>query len=132
MGEHDQASARGLLLSRDLIFTTKIRDTAALLGKRIDVVGDAGKVEAILEAQPPALVLVDLAAGDLVDPGRLSGWIEQAGPQVHFLAFGSHVDREGMAAARAAGCHTVLPRSRFAAELPELIRRLLGSECTAL
>ena len=68
---------------------------------------------------------MDLSAGDLVSPAALLAYQKQA-PGTPFVAFGSHVDTAGLAAAAAAGCDPVLPRSRFTAELPELIRRYLG------
>ena len=37
------------------------------------------------------------------------------------IAFGSHVDAELLAAARAAGCDEVLPRSKFFARARELL-----------
>jgi len=45
-----------------------------------------------------------------------------------FVAFGSHVDTEALAAARAAGCDPVMPRSKFSMELHELIRRYFRSD----
>ncbi len=71
-------------------------------------------------------VFVDLAAGDLVSPAALLSYQKEAGPGVPFIAFGSHVDTLALEAARAAGCDPVLPRSKFTAELPELIRKYLG------
>ena len=44
-------------------------------------------------------------------------------PQTPFLAFGSHVDTDALASAAASGCDPVMPRSKFSAELPDLIRR---------
>jgi len=43
------------------------------------------------------------------------------------VAYGSHVDKARLDAARAAGCDEVLPRSKFSAELPDLLRRYLGA-----
>ena len=48
-----------------------------------------------------------------------------------FVAFGSHVDTEALAAAGAAGCDPVLPRSKFSAELPDLIRRYFRTDSPA-
>ncbi|MGZ3385055.1 MAG: hypothetical protein ACXWNF_09120, partial [Isosphaeraceae bacterium] len=56
----------------------------------------------------------------------LVGYQGLAGPATAFVAFGSHVDTEALAAARAAGCDPVMPRSKFSADLPELIRRFFG------
>ena len=45
------------------------------------------------------------------------------GPGTWFVAFGPHVEADALAAAKAAGCQVVIPRSKFSAELPELIRQ---------
>ncbi len=105
----------GLLLSRDLIFTSKVTGTASALGHRVIVAGNVALVRAILGRWTPTVVFVDLAAGDLVDS-----------PGTPFVAFGSHVDTEALADAKAAGCDPVMPRSRFTVELPALIRRYFG------
>lgn len=77
----------------------------------------------MIETHRPTVVLVDLNAGDLVASSALLTYQRVAGPNTWFVAFGSHVDVESLKAARAAGCHVVLARSRFAAELPGLLRR---------
>jgi hypothetical protein len=59
-----------------------------------------------------------LALVDLGRPGVLEVLPELTMPVV---GFASHVDDELMAAARAAGCRDVLPRSRFFRSLPELV-----------
>lgn len=113
----------GLLLSRDLIFTTKVRDTAAALGIGIEVAGRVDRARAILLEKRPAVVFVDLTAEDLVTLEALREYRSLAGEEVWFVAFGPHVDGHRLEEARAAGCQVVLPRSRFAAQLPDLIVR---------
>ncbi|HEX8203363.1 MAG TPA: response regulator [Isosphaeraceae bacterium] len=115
----------GLLLSRDLIFTSKVTGTARELGHRVMVAGNPTLAAAMIEQWRPKVVFVDLAAGDLVGPAALLAYQGLASATA-FVAFGSHVDTATLDAARAAGCDPVLPRSRFTAELPELIRRYLG------
>jgi CheY-like chemotaxis protein len=115
----------GLLLSRDLIFTSKVTGTARELGHRVMVAGNTALASTMIEQWHPKVVFVDLAAGDLVDPAALLAYQAQA-PGTPFVAFGSHVDTAVLAAAKAAGCDPVLPRSKFSAELPDLIRRFLG------
>jgi hypothetical protein len=117
------SGAMGLLLCRDLIFTSKIKGTAAELGYPITVAGTDSQAHAMIEAYRPSVVLVDLNAGDVVTPAALIAYQKITGPNVWYVAFGSHIDVERLAAARAAGCHVVLARSRFTAELPELLRR---------
>lgn len=60
------------------------------------------------------VVLVDLAR-----PGVLAALGELG--TVRTIGFASHVDRELIEAARAAGCGEVLPRSRFFSSLAELL-----------
>src|SRR5207249_3775882 len=95
------------------------------LGHRVLVAGDPALAAAVIEQWHPRVVFVDLAAGDLVGPPALVAY-RQLAPNIPFVAFGSHVDTASLAAASAAGCNPVLPRSRFTAELPDLIRRYLG------
>ena len=116
----------GLLLSRDLIFTSKVTGTAQALGHRVVVVAGAAMASAILAEWSPVVVLVDLAAGDLVGPESIKAYRAIAPPGTPFLAFGSHVDTKALADARDAGCDPVMPRSRFTVELPGLIRRYFG------
>ena len=115
----------GLLLSRDLIFTSKVTGTARALGQRVMVAGNTALAATMIGQWRPKVVFVDLAAGDLVSPAALLAFKAQAGPETPFVAFGSHVDTAALDAARDAGCDPVLPRSRFSAELPDLIRRYL-------
>jgi DNA-binding NarL/FixJ family response regulator len=117
----------GLLLSRDLIFTFKVTGTARALGRQVLVAGNVALATAMIEQWRPRVVFIDLAAGDLVNPAALLAY-QQIAPGTPFVAFGSHVDTASLSAAAAAGCDPVLPRSRFSAELPDLIRRYLGGE----
>ncbi len=114
----------GLLLCRDLIFTTKVRDTAAALGVAIEVVGRVDRARGLIQDRHPRVVFVDLTAGDLVSLEALREFRALAGEEVWFVAFGPHVDGDRLEEARAAGCQLVLPRSRFASQLPDLIGRV--------
>jgi CheY-like chemotaxis protein len=122
----EDESSPGLLLSRDLIFTSKITGTARALGHRVLVAGDATLAATMIEQWSPRVVFVDLSAGDLSQPAALLAFRNLAAPTTPFVAFGSHVDTAALDAARDAGCDPVLPRSRFSAELPDLIRRYLA------
>lgn len=115
----------GLILTRDLMFTSKVVGTAQALGLAIKSVGGLDRAEALIAEHAPRAVFVDLAAGDLASPDALSRLMALA-PGVPFIAFGSHVDADALAAARAAGCREVMPRSKFTMQLPELIRKYLG------
>jgi DNA-binding NarL/FixJ family response regulator len=118
------AGPAGLLLSRDLIFTSKVTGTARALGVQVLVAGNRGLAAAMIEQWQPRAVFVDLAAGELVAPEAIVAYRTIA-PGTPFVAFGSHVNTAALGAAKDAGCEVVMPRSRFTVELPELIRRLL-------
>lgn len=116
----------GLLLSRDLIFTSKITGTARALGHQVLVAGNAALAAAMIEQWRPKVVFVDLTAGDLVSVPALLAFRQAAGASTPFVAYGPHVEVAALEAARAAGCAEVLVRSKFTAELPALIERYLG------
>jgi hypothetical protein len=93
----------------DLFFASKVKETLTAAGHDVTLV--AGEV-------PPAdIVIVDLdAAGPAAAP--------QGVPR---LGFYSHVEVETRKQAEEAGYDLVVPRSRMAREMPELVARLLGS-----
>ncbi len=84
---------------------------------RLAAVGD---VAFVATPEELATVAADVVVVDLSRPGVLSVLPQLAGART--VGFGSHVDEELLAAARAAGCQEVLPRSRFFARLPDLLR----------
>jgi hypothetical protein len=112
----------GILLCCDLIFTTKIQSTARALGYHLEVIGDVFKAKSAILARHPQVIFVDLTAGKLSVPESLCELIKLAGPDVWFVAFGPHVEKDSLANAKAAGCQVVLPRSKFADNLPALMR----------
>lgn len=112
----------GVLLCRDLIFTTKVLGTAQSLGYRIEVISDVVRAQAAIETLHPRVVFIDLTAGELSSPAAMNGYLKVAGSDVWFVAFGPHVEEEALAQANAAGCQVVLPRSKFAGNLPKLIQ----------
>ena len=125
VSETEGSEPVGLLLSRDLIFTSKITGTARALSHRVLVAGNSALAETMIGQRKPLVVFVDLSAGELVGPSALLAY-RKATPGTPFVAFGSHVDTIALEAAREAGCELVLPRSKFSAELPELIRKYFG------
>ena len=116
---------RGLLLSRDLIFTSKITGTARALGHLVMVAGNRALACEMLRQWQPPVVFVDLSAGELTASEAILAY-RLIAPDTPFVAFGSHVDTAALAAAAASGCDPVLPRSRFTTELPVIIVNYLG------
>lgn len=112
------SAPRVLLVVPDLFFATRIRTAATHVGITVADVTAAAAAEACRQGRP-ALVIVDLGHAAALD--ALRGIATAPGPR-RVVAFGSHVDRERLAAARDAGADEVLPRSAFTVRLPELLR----------
>ena len=111
----------GLLLSDDLIFTSRVTGTARALGLVVKPARSAEALVELAQQHAPRCVLVDLANPGLVlgDLLRRLGEVCPTPPRV--VAYGAHVDTATLRAARAAGCDPVLPRSKFVEELPRAL-----------
>jgi hypothetical protein len=68
------------------------------------------------------LVLVDLGAPSLNIEALVEHVRAVPGAAPRIVAFGSHVHVERLAAAREAGCDTVMSRGQFFARLDEVLR----------
>jgi CheY-like chemotaxis protein len=115
-------------LVEDLFFLAKIQETAKAVGVRV-VTGDVrGGSATIAEAHPQAIFL-DLNSRGLpaVD------WIralkaDPATRPIRIVGFVSHVQEELISAARAVGCDSVMARSAFTQQLPNILRSFV-TEC---
>lgn len=106
----------------DLLFSSKIRATAKQVG--IDV-QFARTPEAIMERARelrPALAIFDLNSGK-TDPIATIAALKRdpTTSNVPVIGFVSHVQVAVIEAAQHAGADQVLPRSAFAARLPEIL-----------
>ena len=110
-----------LALVDDMFFQAKMTETARRVGVALQTVANGDALVAAAAGQEHRLVLVDLNARqgalEAVAQLRASG---NAQPIVGFL---SHVQTELAEKARAAGCQEVLPRSKFTADLAEILGR---------
>lgn len=86
--------------------------------------------EAALNAarEKPALVILDLNHAKL-DPISLIETLkkDEESYKVPVLGFISHVDAERKQAANDAGCDTVVARSAFSVNLPQILKRHAGT-----
>ena len=109
-------------LVTDLFFQVRIRSTAASSGRQVQF---GSSVAGIMEAAESAdLLVVDLDVDD-PDPVQLIRKVKNAHPDLRVIAFGPHVQKERLKNASEAGADEVLPRSRFTAELMQIL------ECAA-
>ena len=117
-----RGARRGVLLTTNLLFSTMVTGTASALGQEVAVAGDVAEAVDLCRARPPAYVIIDLGMAEIEIATAVARLREAAGA-VPIIAFGSHVDKARLDEARAAGCVEVLPRSKFSADLPALLRR---------
>lgn len=120
----DSEHPAGLLISRDLFFTSKVTGTAAALGINLQVVGDAAAAARLAGEEHCRCVFIDLADAGL----DVSAFFRElrAERELTVVAFGSHVATARLQEARDAGCTEVMPRSRFSSSLPELLKQYCG------
>jgi CheY-like chemotaxis protein len=121
------SEAIGLVLCDDLIFASRITGTARSLGLDAKAARTIDALQKVLQDCTPRCLIVDLANPTLKLPELMTFLREHCTAMPRVVAFGSHVDTASLAAARAAGCDPVLPRSKFVDELPTA----LASWCTA-
>ncbi len=109
--------AYGLLLSDDMIFSSRITGTAQALGLKVNAVKSAKNLMAQAKERTPTCVIVDLSHPDLRVPELIGELQDVCSPLPRLVAYGSHVDAATLRAARDAGCNIVLPRSAFVEQL---------------
>jgi predicted methyltransferase len=98
-----------LMLSDDLVDTSRVGGPARLAGHAVTKVRTPAELIAAAGLQPALLVLdLHLAGSEL--PAILTAFAPQK-PRV--VGFGSHVHADLLRDARQSGCHLVLPRSAF-------------------
>lgn len=119
-------SRRAVLLTSDLIFSSMVTGTARALGLEISVVADVEKAGELCCGEPLGCIFIDLGFPGL-DINSAVSRLRIAAGSVPTVAYGAHVNKARLDQARIAGCDKVLPRSKFSAELPDLLRRYLGA-----
>jgi len=124
---NDDASAEtrdefAVLISRDLFFVSRITGTASGFGWK--VITD-GVNNAAVHAQNAGCrgFLIDLTTPGL----DIQSLVDSAGDKVT-IAFGPHVQVKRLEDAKAAGCSTVLPRSRFDSTLNEILSSVFADQ----
>jgi CheY-like chemotaxis protein len=128
MSSQTETAPPGLLLSDDLIFTSRIAGTARGLGLEVRQVRALDRLVETVEQVGARCVILDLAFPglELPDLMRRLGELD-APPRV--VAYGSHVDAASLHAGRVAGCQPTLPRSKFVEDLSrDLPHWLAGPE----
>ncbi len=119
---------RVLAAVEDLLFRSKISETAEVLGIEAKFPRDRRRLLEAMRESPPDLLVLDLNSMrfeplDVLRTVR-SDEVTRPTPTVGFL---SHVQGDLALAAKEAGCDRVLARSAFTRDLPKI---LAGGEAT--
>lgn len=115
-----------LALESDLFFAVKIRDTLRHYEMEVKTARNLARFEqalAVSDQEKPALVIVNTSiAGvdweEAIRQARTKGY--------PVLAFGSHMDLDARARALKAGALRVVANSKFARDMPGLVKRMLS------
>jgi len=110
-----------LAMVDDLLFLSKIQETAKHLGVRVE---SARPADLPTLGDPPDALIIDLnhRSGKSLEVLRALKSDERTKGLV-IIGFVSHVQNELIRAAREAGCDEVLARSAFVRQLPILLQR---------
>lgn len=115
-------SRRALLLDPDLFFAVKVSATLKHIGVETATARQEAEWARRIAAESFDLTLVNTAARG-VDWRQAIVDARAAGLPV--IAYGSHVDTETQALARAAGATRVIANSKLAADLPAIVEQTL-------
>jgi DNA-binding NarL/FixJ family response regulator len=108
-----ESEAIGLLLTDDMIFSSRITGTAQALGLKMNVVKSVKDLPIQARERKPACVIIDLSHPGLQVRELIRELKDACSSMPRMIAYGSHVDAATLHAAREAGCDVVLPRSKF-------------------
>jgi len=113
---------RVLAAVEDLLFRSKISETADVVGVEAAFPRSSKKLIEALRASPPDLLILDLNSARF-EPLELLRIVRSDGAlqYVRTVGFLSHVQGDLALAAREAGCDRVMARSAFVENLPRVL-----------
>ena len=115
-------SRKVLAAVEDLLFRSKISETASTLGIEAAFPRNPRKLLEALRESPPDLLVLDLNSARF-EPLTILRTVksEEATRDVGTVGFLSHVQKDLAVAAREAGCDRVVARSAFTRDLPQIL-----------
>ncbi len=113
---------RVLAAVEDLLFKSKILETAKELDVEARFPRSPEKLHAALEESPPELLILDLNSAHF-EPLEILREVKsgEATSRVPVVGFLSHVQKDLAVAAKEAGCDRIVARSAFTRDLPKII-----------
>ncbi len=122
---------RVLAAVEDLLFKSKISETAGQLGIEAGFPRSPKKLLDSVRESPPDLLVLDLNSARF-EPLKLLQTVksEDATKDVTTVGFLSHVQKDLAVAAKEAGCDKVVARSAFTKDLPKILAEGEASDTT--
>ena len=114
--------AQVLALVDDLFFQSKLVETAKHIGVELRTCATPDALMAELVKEKPKLIVVDLNARQ--NPIGAIERLQESAEVIPTLGFLSHVQVDLAAKARQAGCHDVMPRSKFTQNLATILAQV--------
>ena len=121
MGSDVTHARRVLVLTDDLMFATRVRETGRRVGVEVDQRPAQPGVIAQLSSNTPDLIVVGLGSGGRPLEVVCDLKADPRTKAIPVLAVYPHVDVELRRAALEAGCDRALPRSAFTTLLPGIL-----------
>ena len=113
---------RVLAAVEDLLFKSKISETASTLGMEASFPRSPKKLLEAIHESPPDLLVLDLNSARFEPLALLrSVKSDEATREVTTVGFLSHVQKDLAVAAREAGCDRIVARSAFTRDLPQIL-----------
>jgi CheY-like chemotaxis protein len=113
---------RILAAVEDLLFKSKISETASQLGIEATFPRNPRRLLEAMHESPPDLLVLDLNSARFESLTLLEDMSsDEATRDVPTVGFLSHVQKDLAVAAREAGCDRVVARSAFTKDLPQIL-----------
>lgn len=109
------------VLNKDLFFGVKIGNQLKAEGYAVSFSATTEDFAARVREDRPVLGLIDLNLNP--DWAAVTRLVEDVGERTPILVFGSHLDVDGLRAAKAAGVRRVVSNGEFHRNMIELVRR---------
>ncbi len=122
----EDANSRIFAFIEDLFFMAKIQETARKLNVKVEFVkSDKDLMEKIQQngEEKPSLIIFDLNNASVKPLTLIPKLKSKLKKGTSIIGFLSHVQGDLKQKAHEVGCDTVLPRSAFSQNLPQLLRR---------
>jgi PleD family two-component response regulator len=125
---NENAPARIFCFIEDLFFLAKINEVSKKLGVKVEFVKTAEPIleradDEVPENERPALIIIDLNNNNIKPLTLIPKLRLKLKKSTSIIGFLSHIQGELKVKAQEAGCDTVMPRSAFSQNLPNLLRR---------